>query len=207
MYTISHPYAFPIKIADFDQRDHKKAVIVTRLDPIKRLPDAVEIFGMVLKEVPDATMDIYGFGQDEQRIKGKIAELSIGDNVKLAGYTDKASEVISGASCFLLTSGAEGLPLTLLESVSNGCPVFAYDIKYGPAYAVKNKVTGYLFKPGDMKSFAKAMVRYFKDIESQKRMSRNCYDDAPRFSVDVFLNKWLSLINDMYKKMNRSIGG
>jgi glycosyltransferase involved in cell wall biosynthesis len=79
--------------------------------------------------------------------------------------------------------------------------VLSYDLKYGPASVVKNNVTGFLFKLDDKRAFARSLIKFFKDIDMQKRMSNNCYEDAPRFGVDVFLEKWWALIEMLYKRM------
>jgi poly(glycerol-phosphate) alpha-glucosyltransferase len=203
LFTIGHPYSFPIVRADMDKRDFKKAIVVSRFDPVKRITLMVGIFAEVLKEVPDAVFEMYGRGKDEEAVQEKIDELDVGDSVKMMGYTSNAAQVMSEAACFMMTSVCEGMPLTLLESLSNGCPVFAYDIKYGPSEMVIDGKTGFLFKDGDSESFAKAMAEYFKNPVKQREMVENCYDDAPRFDVDTFLAKWGDMLTKLYNRKSR----
>ncbi|MDR1533270.1 MAG: glycosyltransferase [Clostridiales bacterium] len=206
LFTIGHPYPFPIQRREFEERDHKRAVTISRLDPFKRLDLMAEIFAEVLKEIPDATLDIYGFGSQQKKLEDRIAELGIGESVRFKGFTNKAAEEMSKAACFLMTSEVEGLPLTLLESVSNGCPVFAFDIKYGPAAIVRDRVTGYLFKDKDKRAYARTLINYFKDMDMQRRMSGNCYDAAPDLGVEAFLEKWLALSRAMYDEIQKRGG-
>jgi glycosyltransferase involved in cell wall biosynthesis len=207
IYVIGHPYPFPVEPVEFSTRDHKKAVAVARFDPVKRLDLMVEIFALVLKEVPDATLEIYGFGNEEKKIKEKIAALGAGENIKLMGFTNQAAKIMSEAACYLMTSNIEGLPLTLLEASSNGAPNFAFDIKYGPAAIIKPGVTGYLFKEGDKKGYARALIKFFKDPGIQRRMVDNCYDNAPSLGVAAFLEKWLAFTRVLYDKIVQKDGG
>jgi poly(glycerol-phosphate) alpha-glucosyltransferase len=202
LYTIAHPYPFEIKRSDFDGRDHKKAVVVSRLSPEKRLGEAIDIMAEVIKHVPDACLDIYGFGSEEKVLKKKIESLSLGENIKVLPYTNEAAAVMSRSACFLMTSSVEGLGLTLIECISNGCPAFAYDIKYGPGHLIKNNVTGFLFERNDKRKFAKALIKYFQDTDAQRRMSENCYDDAEkRFTVEEFLRQYSVMVETMYRKI------
>ena len=47
-----------------------------------------------------------------------------------------------------MTSSFEGYPLSTLESMSRGCPVVSYDIKYGPREQITDGVDGFLVPRG-----------------------------------------------------------
>jgi len=206
-FAIPHPYPYPIKPVSFDSRNHKKAVIIARFDETKQIPHAISIFKKVVDAVPDAVLEIYGFGKQnvDEDINNKIKELGIENNVKKMGYAEYPAEVIRGASAFLMTSMVEGMPLTLLESISNGCPVFAYDINYGPADTVINGVTGFLFSRWDSYTFAKRLIDYFQDINLQRQLSENCYKDAERFGVSRFIERWGLFMESLYNRRQEMI--
>lgn len=200
--VIPHPYAYPVRRADFEARDHKKAVIITRYEEVKQIPHAISVFELVVRKVPNAVLEIYGFGQPaaEEKIDDRIRALGLGNNVRKMGYAGYPIEILRSASAFLMTGVFEGTPLSLVESICNGCPVFAYDIKYGPADAVIDRVTGFLVKRGDGASLAARLIEYFQDINLQRRMSDNCYKDADRFGVSRFLDKWGAFMENLYNR-------
>ena len=206
-FVIPAPYPYPIRRADFDKRDHKKAIIIARFDDVKQIPHAVSIFKLVVNEVPDAILEIYGSGQPsaEEKIDARIKALGLENNVKIMGHTNYPVGVMRGASAFLMTSVFEGTPLSLIESICNGCPVFAYDINYGPADMVIDGVTGYIIKRGDGVSLATRLIGYFQDINLQRRMSDNCYKDAERFGVSRFLNRWGAFMESLYNRRREMI--
>ncbi|MDR1558146.1 MAG: glycosyltransferase, partial [Clostridiales bacterium] len=201
-FVVPHPYAYPVDPVDFDVRDHKKAIIISRFDDTKQIPHAVSVFKMVVEKVPDAVLEIYGFGfpSVEEKVDARIKELGLENNVKKMGYTNYPVEKMRGAAAFIMTSAVEGMPMTLVESICNGCPVFAYDINYGPADTILDGATGFLFYKGDGASFAAQLAKYFMDIEMQRRMSENCYKDAERFGVPRFLKRWDSFMENLYNR-------
>jgi poly(glycerol-phosphate) alpha-glucosyltransferase len=198
MFVVPHPYPYEINPVEFRQRDNKKAVVVARLDPFKQIHLAVEVFALVVRELPDAKLEIYGRGPEEERIRGIIKKHRLENNVFLMGYTDEPLGVFNTAVLSMMTSRAEGFGLTLMESICNGCPAFAYDIKYGPAEIIKDGETGFLFPRFDAKMFASKMVAYFQDTGLQKQMSENCYAAAPGFSTDKFMENWYDLTENLY---------
>ena len=174
LFVVPHPYPFAIERKDFESRDNLKAVIVSRLDPIKRINYAIEIFALVAKKVPEAKLEIYGRGADEENLKKLISKLKIEKNVKLMGYTDEPLALFNTAALFMMTSVAEGFGLTLMESICNGCPAFAFDIKYGPAEIIEHEKTGYLIPRFDIELYAKRIIKYFNNVDLQRTMSEKC---------------------------------
>jgi len=189
-FTIPHFYPRKIEKTDFDKRDHMKAVIVARLDPIKRLSEAISIFRIVADELPEARLDIYGFGSEGKKLQELIEKMDLKGIVTLKGSTNVPENVFRGAALSMLTSYIEGYAITVMESICNGCPPFSYDIKFGPREIIKKDETGFLFGVGDTETYAKQMIEFFKDVDLQKKMSENAYKDAPRFSKEAFLEQW-----------------
>jgi len=200
IYVIPHPYPYAINKSEFQKRDNKKAVIVARLDHIKQINIAVEIFARAAKALPEAKLEIYGRGPDEEQIGELIKNLGIENNIFLKGYTDDPLTVFNSAVMTLMTSSAEGYGLTVMESICNGCPAFAFDIKYGPGDIIDDGETGFLFKRFDGETFARMIYEYLIDKDLQKTMSEKCYAAAPRFSGDKFLENWYNMTEAVYSR-------
>jgi poly(glycerol-phosphate) alpha-glucosyltransferase len=200
IFVIPHPYPYEISRVDFNNRDTKKAVIVSRLNRVKLIDYSVDIFALVVKEVPEARLEIYGRGEEEGNLKAQIKRLGLENNVFLMGYTDDPLNVFRTAALSMMTSWAEGFGMTLMESICNGCPAFAFDIKYGPSEIIIDGQTGFLVPRFDKKLFADKMIRYFKDENKQRQMSGNCYADVSRFSTDKFLENWFNMTKTLYEQ-------
>jgi len=202
IFVVPHPYPYEIKKVDFSKRDNMKAVVVARLDPFKQIGLAVEIFALVTRELPDAQLEIYGRGPQEEHIRGLIKKLGLENNVFLKGYTDEPLAVFNTAVLSMMTSKAEGFGLTLMESICNGCPAFAFDIKYGPSEIIKEGRTGFLFPRFDKNKFAQGIIEYLRDKRMQRDMSGNCYAAAHAFSTDRFMDTWYKMTESLYGRYN-----
>ena len=207
IFTVPNFYPNQIEKVDFNGRNHRKAVIVARFDRVKCLDVAVDIFKLVVEKLPDTTLEIYGYGseEEERRVATHIKKVGMEKHVIMKGSTDRPDEVCSSAAIFMMTSTIEGMPLTLLESISNGCPAIAFDIKYGPADIIRNGKTGYIIPRSKNKVYAKQLIEYFNNIDLQRQMSENCYEDATRFSKEVFMENWYGFMEEIYHRHMSSV--
>jgi len=199
IFVIPHPYPHEISRVDFNKRDNTKAVVVARLDPFKQIELTIDIFDSVVKKLPDAILEIYGRGPEEEKLRDRIKKLGLEKNITLMGYTDKPLVAFNAAVLSIMTSKAEGFGLTLMESICNGCPAFAFDIKYGPSEIIEDGRTGFLFPRFDVEKFATKVVAYFKDEDMQRTMIGNCYDAASKFNSDKLLESWYKMTEIMCK--------
>ena len=202
LFVIPHPYPYKIDKADFDLRDPKKVVAIARLDPVKQLDKAIYIFSLVVKKLPDAILEIYGRGPEAELLDFQIKKLGMEEHVFLKGHTDDPISAMQTASMFMMTSVAEGLGLTLLESISNGLPAFAFDIKYGPSEVIDDGKTGFLIPRFNAELYANKMIKYLGDIDMQRTMSKNCYEAAPKFNFSQYIEKWYDMTATLYNRRN-----
>jgi len=203
IFVIPHPYPYEINRVNFDKRNTKKAVIVSRLNSTKLINFSVDIFAMVVTAIPDSRLEIYGRGEEEANLLEQIKRLGLENNVYLMGYTDDPLAVFRTAALSMMTSWAEGFGMTLMESICNGCPAFAFDIKYGPSEIIMDGHTGFLIPRFNKELFAEKMIAYLQDENMQKQMIENCYADSPRFSTDKFMENWFNMTETLYE--NRTI--
>jgi hypothetical protein len=149
----------------------------------------------VLKEEPDATLDIYGDGQLRVALEREIADQGVADSVFLRGHDPRAREALWTATGFLMTSRFEGYPLATLESLSHGCPVISYDIKYGPSQQITHDVDGFLVEAGDIRGMADRIVELIRNPELVARMSGAALDKAGQHDYRAFLRDWRAVLD------------
>jgi poly(glycerol-phosphate) alpha-glucosyltransferase len=169
--------------------------ITARLEPQKQLQDAIAAFGQVVREVPEARLDIYGDGDQRDQLQAEIDQRGLGASVTLHGWDPRASEELWSASATLLTSAFEGYPLSTLESLARGCPVVAYDIKYGPREQITDGVDGFLVPAGDVDALAARVVELLRAPERVAEMSAAALRTAERFGPDEFLAEWAKVLD------------
>lgn len=132
-YQMMNPVPGELKCIENKKRPHNKHMLwIGRIDDGKRIEEALEIFALVLKQVPDAYLDVVGTGPKHYiKLINKMAkELNIVEHVKFHGYQKEVAHFYDEADVLLFTSEKEGSPVTLLESRAHALPVVMYDLSY-----------------------------------------------------------------------------
>jgi poly(glycerol-phosphate) alpha-glucosyltransferase len=194
MFVVPNPIAMPEPPATVPDRDPNQVTIVARLEPQKRLTDAIAAFRQVVDAVPDARLDIYGDGSEEPALREAVERQGLEGSVTLRGFDPRARESLWTSSAFLMTSAFEGYPLSTLESMVRGCPVVAYDIKYGPREQIDDGVEGFLVPAGDTALLAQRVIELLRSPELVRRMSAAARARAERYGPAEFLAGWASVL-------------
>ncbi|WP_143024946.1 glycosyltransferase [Microbacterium sp. cf332] len=164
--NVAHPVRTIDPAALPADTDRGGAVVIARLEPIKRIEDAVaamlEVHGTAAADIP---LDVYGTGSRA----GELAALASDDPlIRFHGHTDDPAGALGAAGVLLLTSRSEAFGLVLLEAMAAGCLPIAYDIAYGPAELIRHGVNGWLVPEGDVAALADA-VRAAAALEPARR--------------------------------------
>ena len=147
-----------------------------------------------MRSVPEARLDIYGDGTGREALQAEIDRRQLGASVTLHGFDPEARDALWRSSAFLMTSLFEGYPLSTLESMSCGCPVVSYDIKYGPREQITDGVDGFLVPRGDVDGLADRIVELLQSPELVSRMSAAARETAARHGADHFLADWADVL-------------
>jgi poly(glycerol-phosphate) alpha-glucosyltransferase len=203
LYVVPNPVDIPSPPDPLPSRERQRFAVVSRFEGQKRLEDAVRAFTLVLKEEPGATLDIYGDGSLRVALEQEIADQRVADSVFLRGHDPRAREALWTATGFLMTSRFEGYPLATLESLSHGCPVISYDIKYGPSQQITHGVDGYLIPAGDTQAMADRIVELIRNPDVVTRMSEAALDKAAQHDHQAFLNDWQAVLDGVIAAKQR----
>ena len=139
-----------------------RILTVGRLAPPKRPDVAVRALAALRRSHPEATLDVVAHGPQLAETEALVAELGLGDAVRLLGKRDDVPELLSRAQCFLLTSDYEGCPYTILEAMAAGVPVVTTRAG-GLAEVVRDGETGLLADLGSPDSVAAALAYVLDD--------------------------------------------
>ena len=167
--------------------------MVARLHPKKRVDEAIQVFALVRAGNPQARLELFGFGygdEEEGAIRALIDELGLGAAVDFPPFTNNPADIYATACATLLTSASEGFPLILLESMSFGVPVAAYDANYGPRDVIRHGVNGFLAPFGDRQALADGILALMRDPELRSRMARASRETLKRFDETGYVAGW-----------------
>ena len=175
---------------------------MARLSPEKQQEHLIAAWPQILKAVPDAQLDLWGYANDnyDQKLKKQVKELGLEGSVHFCGYTTAVGEVDDQAQLMVLPTRVEGLSIALVEAGAHGLPAIANDVKYGPSDVIIDKRDGLLTKNGDIDGLAKAVISLLTDQDRLAQMSANAYEDSKRYSEPSVMKLWRKIIDDMNER-------
>ena len=137
--------------------------------------DIPAIVDQVCRKIPDARFILGGSGEIEkvkQKLRAKYKE-----NVEFPGWirNEQKKQYLRDADIFLLPSYNEGMPMAILDAMGCGLPIVSTDVG-GIPKIVRQGINGYLYKPGDSKSMACAIIEYLTDDEKRLKAGRESVD-------------------------------
>ena len=142
---------------------------------------------------------IAGTGEEEEKLKRKVHDVSLEDVVSFAGWVsgDKKKKVICDSQILVSPSYNEGLPISILEAASYGMPIVSTDVG-DISSVVKDGVNGVLIMPGDISALVKGILSVSSPevFQEMSRASRQIIEDS--FSIESFYMKT--------KKLYQSLG-
>jgi glycosyltransferase involved in cell wall biosynthesis len=115
----------------------------------KRPDLAIEAFAKMKKEFPQLSLTMLGRGPDKEPSKRLVQELGLSDSVNFLSFVpeEEMPSLYSESLCLINTSEQEGVPRTILESLSCETPVIAPDL---PQLVPIVRGSGLIFRQGDV---------------------------------------------------------
>ncbi len=167
----------------FENNLHSPIVIVSTGELINRKNHLASI-DIVSKLEFDYIFYILGKGKLYKKINSKINKLNLNDKIKLIGYTPNVQDYLQRADLFLFTSKQEGLPVSLLEAMDEGCICIASNIR-GNNDIIKNSVDGFLVDNNNLSNYIKLINLIKRNSYDLYKISQNAQEKAKKFSVEI----------------------
>lgn len=177
-------------------QESKSVIFVGRFDYQKRAQDAITVWSLVGKRHPDWTLDIYGEGVMVEEIR--MLASSVG-NVIVHNPTSRIFQAYSKSALLMMTSLFEPFGLVLIEAMSCGLPVLAYDCPYGPDDIITDGMDGYLIKGRDAKTFADKLCQLIEREDLRCQMGQYAVSSSRKYNAEVVMPLWLQLFESTVK--------
>lgn len=139
---------------------------VTRLEPVKRCRDLLEVMA-VLREKTSVALVVMGEGSQRREMEAQAARLGLSERVRLVGNCSQ--EVIARVLAHAKVVLAPMAGRALVEAALSGRPVVAYDVDWH-GELITNGENGVLVAPGDIRAMAEAVEDLLGDPRRATRM-------------------------------------
>ena len=171
---------------------------VSRLTEQKQPEHLVDIYYKLKQQGIKEKLYFIGNGEKIELIKQKIREYNLENDVVLLGQIENPYPFFKNAKLFVHTAKYEGLPTVLLESLTLGTPVVAYDCPTGPKDILgQNSEYGELIPLNDKDTFVEKIYELMNKNEKYENYRKLSLVRANDFSMESNKAKLKELIENI----------
>lgn len=127
----------------------------------------------------------------------KINTSPIKKQIIFTGYRNDVKELMANSEIFILSSRHEGLPLVLIEAMSQGMACISYDCISGPSEIIDSGINGLLIDNQNKEEMIENLKNLIVDDKLRNKLRQNSIKSLDRFSIDNIGNQW----EDLFKKI------
>jgi len=150
---------------------------------------------LIKDKVPKSTsFHIFGDGGERKSLLKLIRLFGLDDIVQLKGFVNNLDDLYKDYDVFILPSRLEGFPLVMLNALSSGLPVIAFDCPTGPGSIIKTGQNGTLVPNGDIDALSDAIQNFIAMGGSVSKYAPKCIGSTRPYHIDVVMKDWLKLL-------------
>lgn len=172
-----------------------RLVAAGRLHPVKNFETLIDVFALVQKQIPDASLTIVGGGEEFDHLQAQAEALGMANKVTITGMVSsrEVKQHMLASNIYVMTSHTECFPMVLLEASSVGLPLVAFDVPVGPRSIIENGKNGYLVDYANKQQMADRIVGMLKDRESLQKLGSNAKAMSEQYLASNIMPLWQQL--------------
>jgi len=172
-----------------------------RIDPFKDLITLLRAFSLVLREMPEARLRIFGSPPQGgeaylEHCRAEAYDLGISKQATFEGRVPQIRDAYAAGHVVVLCSITEGFPYTLIEAMACGRPCVATDV--GGVTEALGDEAGLVVPPRNPAALADACLKLLRDNGMRRKMGAAARERAiEHFTVD----RAISAFDEMYTRL------
>lgn len=194
------PNPCTFKIVDKINLNREKVILaIGNLDryPHKGFDNLITIVKPILEKYPEWSLKIVGGGDNGMTFLKKLAkEHNLSNRVIFTGFRNDVNQIMRNSEIFILSSRFEGLPMVLLEAMSQGMSCISYNCKTGPSDIIKNNINGLLIKDQDINMMREGLVSLIENESLRENISGKAIKSLDKYSMENIGLKWEELFKN-----------
>jgi len=179
----------------------KSAIAVGRLVYEKGFDLLIEAWSDIYEKHPDWELHIFGDGNEKENLLRLIQKNKLDSVVKIHEPEKDIYKQYVNHSMFLFPSRyLEALPMVLIEAMSCGLPIVAFDSPCGPKDVIIDGENGFLINFGDLKTMSEKINILIESEQLRKSMGVKAREISFDYSEEIIMKQWVRLFKDIVKK-------
>ena len=195
VFVMPNPCSFTV----FKEKNRARNKIILAVGALNRyhhkgFDNLLKLIGPVLKENPDWKLRLVGGGDEGSKfLKNLTAKENLNDNVIFEGFSNEISEIMKDSEIYIMTSRFEGLPMVLLEAMSQGMACISYDCISGPSEIITHNINGILVEDQNSELMSKELDKLIKNPGKRIELAENGINSLDRFKIEAIYTKYLEI--------------
>lgn len=186
----------------FDNMAGKKIGYVGQIAHRKNVGDLIKTFDLFYKDHPDARLFLIGDGPMRPDLESYAASLPSAANIVFLGYRKDRLKVVRELDLFCMTSSLEGIPRCMMEAMSMGIPVAAFNISGVDKLIIHNK-TGMMADFGDVNGLKQCWEQILFDQRHARKIAENGKKHIlENFSAARMASEYIGLFQELAGEQN-----
>lgn len=196
------PNAALINGDDYATTERQRVIAVGRLDYQKGFDRLIKAWEIVCRDedLKGWHLDVFGQGEWRDMLQQMINERDLQDRVTLNQPTKNIGKEYVESAMLVMSSNYEGFPMVMIEAMSKGLPIVAFDFKCGPKDIIQHGENGLIVKNNDIEALAQAMKQLMRDNAARKRMGENAKKVVETYSEEAVMKQWIELFNTLVER-------
>lgn len=169
-----------------------------RLSFEKNFSLLIHAMKLIVARFPKAQLIIYGEGPLRSELQQLIEEQDLSAHIQLPGYLEDTAAFFAELDIFVNSSVTEGMPISLLEAMRQGCRIIATDIKANRALLESLNCKTYI-SALDAKELAECIAAALTENSNEIVEQKLCYLKTfnEKFSSRLMAENY----TDIYRKI------
>lgn len=197
--VLPNPCTF--KPIEFPNQNRKKEILAVgniNRYKLKGFDSLIQLATPILKQNKDWVLKIVGGGEEGIKIlKEQIRANQMEDQIILSGFRNDVNKLMQESDIFILTSMHEGLPMALLEAMSQGMACISYDCKTGPADIIEHGKNGLLIDDQNSEAMQEELSKLLNDTALRNKLRNHGVLSLNRFSMENIGRQWEQLFLEL----------
>lgn len=183
----------------YSQCDAKRAIFAGRFDLQKDVDSLAKAWNLVQQHHPDWLLDVYGNGELKPHFEEIVSDKKL--NIRVHPAVSDILDKFIESSMLLMTSLYEPFGLVLVEAMSCGLPVIAFDCPYGPADIIKDGVDGFLVEDRNIEAYSDRVCQLIENDKMRQDMGRTAIQSSQYYKAENIMPQWNQLFEELRDSM------
>lgn len=179
----------------------KEVVIgtVATLLPLKGIQFLIEALPGVIREFPEAKLEIIGEGPYKKKLQQKTKKMKLLKHVKFLGFSPDVEKELAKMDLYVQPSLSESFGLAIIQAMSVGLPIIATRTGGIPEVVTEEK-SGILVEPANPKQLREAIIKVLRDKTLAKRIGEMARKEAMvRFNLKDMIQELENTYEEVVK--------